>query len=536
MNSNFFPLLKIEILRFLSSFNTKGKKAAKNPILYFALITGVLCIVLSCTYSWLMIAPFAQAGADPSPVMALFAGLASMLVFMSSMNQARGVYIGDDYDMLSSLPIKKKDIVGSKIIAIFLVEMLFSVLVMIPHGVMVIIMTKNLSCFLTCILLAFTLPIVPIAVALLISLLVTFATAKFKSANIVFSIAYVAIIVGLSAMSMIVSNLKAQQAMDSFSTIGGVLKWINPTYIFVELSFSQSMLFMIAYAGVNAIVLVFSILFLALFFDKLHAIVSSATMKKDYVRKDLKVRTQNKVLVGLEFKRMANSKLYLANSIMGSIMAVLGSTVFMLTFTNSMNKVQDADALRIMNLLFIPMFILIVTLIIGLVNPTTGSINIEGKTFWIMKTLPVDYRKLMRTKLLFSWSLTVPAALIASTIAVIFHHENALEIVFTYLIPIVYVILNSLIGLIIAIHHPKLKWNNENEAVKNSASVVIGLFVDLGVTIAFGVPLIVLSIIFPNMQWVTYVGLLAVIVIAIIPCAIYLHKNFSKRICMMEDL
>ncbi len=535
MNSNLFPLLKIEILRFLSSFNSKGKKVRKNPIFYFAIVTFIISVLLSCLYSFLMISPFAQEGVDPSPAMGLFAGLTSTLVFMSSMNQARGVYIGEDYDMITSLPIRKRDIVGSKIIAIYLVELLFSIMVMVPHGIMMVIIAHNTTCMLIAFLLAITLPIVPIAIALLISLLVTFATAKFKSANIVFSIAYVIIIVGLSVMSSVMGRLSSSQAVSGFTNVGNVLKWINPTYRFIELSFSSSMLWMIAYIGVNLAVFVGSILFLALLFDKLHAIVSSATMKKTYVRKDLKTKSQAKSLLALEFKRLINSKMYLTNSIMGSLMGIIGSSIMIFSLVQSMGSTKNADAVAVMNLLFIPMFITVSSLIIGLTNPTTGSINIEGKTFWITKTLPIDYKKLMNTKLLFSWALTIPAALIASTIAVIVHHDSPLEIVFTYVIPIVYIILNSLIGLILAIHHPKLKWNNEAEAVKNATSILLGLLIDFLIMLSLGAVMIVFPLMLPGSVNFVYAGVTVAIIIAIIPCAIYLNKTFSKHVRLMED-
>ena len=535
MNNNLLTLVKIEILKFFSSFNTKGKKARKSPFLYVAMVILLFCIGMSFGYSFLIISPYTKSGVDPSPAITLFAGVASTFVFMTSLSQARSIYIGDDYDLLCSLPIKKRDIVASKILTLYIIELGFSCLVMIPHGIVMIILAHNISCFLIALLLAFTLPMVPIAFALLLSLFVTMATARFKSANLVFVVLYTLMVVALSMTGVIINNLKPAQAVSGFSSIGNVIKWINPSYIFVEYSLEGNKLWLLLYVGITLIIALLSILFIVIFFDKLHDIVSSISMKTKYVRKDLKNKTEGKVLLTLEFKRLINSKIYFVNTLMGGIMTILGSTVFLIMFSQAKNNASQ-EALPSMNLLFIPIFILISCLIINISSPTTGSINIEGKNFWLTKSLPTDYKVYLRIKLIFAWILTIPAVLIASTIAVIFHHESAWEIIFTYLIPLIYTIFGSLVGMVVAIHHPKLKWQNETEAVKNSITVLISFLINFGFTMILSALLIVLPLLLPSIPYLGELIALVLIVIATIPLYIYLHKNFAKKIEEIEDL
>ena len=249
----------------------------------------------------------------------------------------------------------------------------------------------------------------------------------------------------------------------------------------------------------------------------------------------MKVKNQTRILLSLEFKRLFNSRIYFVNAIMGSIMGILGSVVYLVSLKQSMNN-APAEALIYMKLLYIPIFTVISSMIIGLGNPTTGSINIEGKTFWIIKSLPVDYKKYMRIKLLFSYFITIPASLVASTIAIIFYHESILDIVFAYLIPFFYVLLNALIGLIVAIKHPKIKWNNETEAVKNAASVLIAMLINFGCSILMGGILIVLPLFFQNFLWLFYLITLTLIIMSIVPCYIYLNKKFPHKIGEIEDL
>lgn len=533
--NNLFTLLKIEFQKTLSSFSLNGKKAKRMPILYFGIFIVILVIAMSCGFSFLIITPFTKGQIDPTPAISVFAGITSLFIFMSSMSQARGIYIGDDYDMLSSLPIKKRDIVASKVLSLYCIELLFSIIILIPHGIMLLALAGSIQGLLFALLLAFTLPIIPIAFAIIISLLITLATARFKSANLIFVFLYTLTIVGISVLSMVINRLGATQAMSGYTTLGNILKWINPAYYFVEIALVDTKLYLLVYVGISLIILILSVLFLVLLFDRLHDIVSSISMKNIYVRKDLKVKNQTRILLSLEFKRLFNSRIYFVNAIMGSIMSILGSVVYLVSLKQSMNS-APAEALIYMKLLYIPIFTVISSMIIGLGNTTTGSINIEGKTFWIIKSLPVDYKKYMRIKLLFSYFITIPAALIASTIAIIFYHESILDIVFAYLIPLFYVLLNALIGLIVAIKHPKIKWNNETEAVKNAASVLIAMLINFGCSILMGGILIVLPLFFQNFLWLFYLITLILIIMFIVPCYIYLNKKFPHKIVEIEDL
>ena len=142
----------------------------------------------------------------------------------------------------------------------------------------------------------------------------------------------------------------------------------------------------------------------------------------------------------------------------------------------------------------------------------------------------------MRIKLFFAWILTLPAVLIASTICVIFFHNTVWDILGTFLIPLAYTILSSLIGLAVAIKHPKLKWNSEAEAVKNSASVVIAMLFNFLATLVLGTTLIVIPLIAPSIAWIGLTIVFVIIVSLIVVLYIYLRKNFAKKIEEMEDL
>ena len=160
-------------------------------------------------------------------------------------------YIGDDYELLTTLPIKKKDIVMSKVITLYAIELAFSLVILIPNAIVLLIMVKDPVLFLIGLLVAFTIPIVPIAIAMLISLVVTMLTARFKSANLVFIIISTLFIASFSVMGALAGQLGNSQSASMFAGASNFLKWINPSYIFLEMAFNSSYLWILAYVGVN---------------------------------------------------------------------------------------------------------------------------------------------------------------------------------------------------------------------------------------------------------------------------------------------
>ena len=532
--SNLKYLLKIEILKFLSSFNSKNKKKVRQmPVIYVGLLIALFAIGLSSLYSFLITYSFVRAGANPAVIISLFAGIASLLTFFSSMNQARGIYIGEDYDILTTLPIKKKDIVASKVITLYTLELIFSVLIMLPCSVVLLIMTKDVALFLIGILVAFTIPIVPIAFSILVSLVVTMLTAKFKSANVIFILLSTLFVVGLSLMGALAGRMSDQQSVSMFSTTGGILKWINPSYIFLEMAIEQNYLWLILYVAINIIVMALSLLFITLLFDRLHEIVTSVKMSNNYVRKNLKNKKELPSLLSLEFKRLFNSRLFFMNGVMGAIMGIVGPAIYLFIMNNNLNSASQ-EAIPMMKLLLIPIFIAVACMVLGISNPTNASISIEGKNFWIIKSLPINYKKYMWAKLLFPLIIYIPASLISSTIAVIFFHENALEIVMTYLIPLLYVLLSACIGLISNMKHIKLKWSNETEVVKNSAAIVMNMLIDLAISLVLTGLMIAIPLV-TGSPLIAYIIAPSVLLVALIPCFLYINSHFVKTIENTED-
>ena len=82
--------------------------------------------------------------------------------------------------MLSSMPIKKSEIIISKILTMYLIETIYSAILMIPNGVILSIYTSNILYLLSSLVLTILIPALPIVIGTLFGLIVTLFFEKYK--------------------------------------------------------------------------------------------------------------------------------------------------------------------------------------------------------------------------------------------------------------------------------------------------------------------------------------------------------------------
>ena len=175
---------------------------------------------------------------------------------------------------------------------------------------------------------------------------------------------------------------------------------------------------------------------------------------------------------------------------------------------------------------------LIVVFSIGIATPASSSISIEGSNFWMIKVFPINYKRLVQAKLLVSVSVLGVFSLISSLIIIVATWPNVYNIILLIFIPLLYVIVSSMIGLLINIFFYKLKWKNEQECVKNSMAVVLSMLIDWAITIVLGAALVGLSFINPYLAGIS--GLVFIIILGIVFYFV-LFRNLDTRFNNIEE-
>ena len=176
------------------------------------------------------------------------------------------------------------------------------------------------------------------------------------------------------------------------------------------------------------------------------------------------------------------------NGIIGPIIVIIMAIIIATETKGLTGDVLNVFAVISMTLL---------TLSLGIAPTTAVSISIEGNKFYSLKSLPISYRTLILSKLTFNFILSFPFMLIAQIIIWIinpFEFGVSLLLFFYYITSLV---LYISFGMLMNIKMPKLKWTSETQAVKQGASMITTMIVNM--IISF-IPMIIYFIFSPDIQ------------------------------------
>ena len=137
--NNLLALIKVDLKETLDTRKFKENKAKSTSFLTFVVLFLILGIFLSVVYNLMFTSLFNMAGESLVYSTILMAGLTSLLTFSTSVFKVKSIFIGKDYEMLSAMPISKNAIIASKIINLYLLELLYSAIIMIPNMIINII-------------------------------------------------------------------------------------------------------------------------------------------------------------------------------------------------------------------------------------------------------------------------------------------------------------------------------------------------------------------------------------------------------------
>lgn len=114
---------------------------------------------------------------------------------------------------------------------------------------------------------------------------------------------------------------------------------------------------------------------------------------------------------------------------------------------------------------------------------TAPSVSLEGKSLWLMQSLPVEPWQALRAKLRMQVLLTVPPLLLCAVCAAIVYPLGLVGLLVTAVFAASYALLGALAGLTLGVKMPVLTWTDQLMPIKQSAPVMLTLFGGMGYTI-----------------------------------------------------
>ena len=459
--NNLLSLIKIQ---FLSLFGInkiankkKGKSASTIGLLGVGLFFVAIIVAIAYIYAKMFAETYVMMGKPQEFLPTIFALISVICLVFSFYSASGNIYSAKDYDLLSAMPIKKHTIVLSKLIFMYVTDLLFAIIVL---AVAVFVQINTISKMIAldllrlCIM-TLALPIYPMLVSVFLGVVVSYISSKFRRKSLVQSLIYALLFIATYAISLIGTDLN-----DSL----GAIRNMYFIYPWVEKGMT-SFYYAFIFVGVGIAILSLLIAFVSYTYDKLNTLLKSVKRAKNYKFKKVKSGTQFKALMKKEFRQLFSTPIYAMNTLLGSVFAVAGAIILTI-------MAFDTNLLP-MKLMF-AMILQPIFAFTFMISPTTAvSLNVEGSCFYLMRTSPISSKRIFGTKLFVNFVVAVIPALVCGIIfsTSLLSSAPALVIIFTILNAPLYAILGGNLGLMFNLLFPYMKWDNITKAVKQGVSV-----------------------------------------------------------------
>lgn len=413
------------------------------------------------------------------------------------------LYFTGDIENLLPLPLKPREIVGAKIASIFCAESLVQLLV-IFFSVIGFFFALGLSFknFLLGILGMITLPMIPIIYCSIISLLIMSFTRFIKNKE---TIRKVGLVFVLAVLMLFVYFLGALQNFDLelyiegfvngdqtfLHVMRGILPHIN---LFIDILVTGSIRSLLLYILVN---IGFIVVLLGLadvcYFKGVVGLSSKDTESKkssSNILNNIKVENPTNSYFKKEIFTLFRTSSYFLNCILiNFIWPIFVYVICKLKFPDlTLSKLKNLVTSTDNNtLIIIFMFVIGVSILLPALNSiASSSFSREGKNFYFMKYIPMDYSSQVYVKLLVSFII---AFIGVNVFSLIFYLVIGLKVSTAFIFLIISflaILFICSLGIIIDSINPKLVWDDELNALRENSNnfIVMGISIFMFIVLA----------------------------------------------------
>lgn len=477
-----------EMMSLMFRANSSKRRSSENTALYIILIIFLVGIMAAMFFmlSFTICGPLVDAGLGWL-YFAMTAGISTVLgIFGSIFTTYSGIYEAKDNELLLSMPIKPGMILVVRILSIYVLTVVFEAVALVPAGIVYFIFALPSAVWMIIYpLMILLLPLLALAVSCILGWLLAMIIPKIGSKSVKSIITLVISVAFLVAYFIFYSKLNSmlEYVLTNSENIGETVKGALYPLYFIGRAAEGNILYFAAV--LISVALLFALIYLLLSrnFIKI-AVGKRAAAKAKYVRKPIKVGNADGALLAKEFSHYFSSTAYMLNCSMGSIMLIVAAVALIIKGGNLMEMLSSVDGAG--SILAVAACA-IVAFIISTNALTAPSISLEGKTLWLLQSLPVDGKKVLLSKIKLHMIITAPAALICAVVAMIVIRPDPLTAVMVPLFSVIFTLFCAATGLLVNLYMPKLDWTNETVAVKQSMSVFVSLMLGYAMIVILGV-------------------------------------------------
>lgn len=480
-------LVKIRAKALLSGlFADSRKKTSKGrKILYSLLLLYALVVFMGLFgYIFAQICDVFVASGLGWLYFALMGLMIFLLCFIGSVFATQNqIFEAKDNEMLLAMPVRPRDILMSRMISLLGLNLIMELVVLIP-GAAVFIYKQGIgiSGGIILVVSAILLPFMVMAVSALAGWLIALISSRMRRKNAVVTVLTVVMFMAYMYVCFMWQRY-VNVLLENGEAIGDAVKRALPPFYHLGTGiFEGSFVSLLIFAAFAIVPFAAVYFIIASSFVKI-ATTNRGRKKIEYKAKAMKVSGQKTALVKKEMAHFFGSPSYMFNAGIGLVfMPVVAAILWY-----QLRKDEVAMVVSLIDpdgSLAGAAVCAMLGLLASMVTISAPSVSLEGKTMWILKSLPVSESDAIMTKAWAHVVLSMPCVLLSAAI-----YEVALDMdvtgrIMVIVYPAVMTVFFALLGLLLNLRFPKFDWINEAVAVKQSMSVFITVLLGMILSIA----------------------------------------------------
>lgn len=391
--------------------------------------------------------------------------------FGSVFNTYSGLYLARDNDLILSLPIPVGAVIAARLTGVYLMGLLYSATVSVPAVIVYWVLGPHgILAVLGGLLFIFLLSVVVTLLSCLLGWVVAQVSVKLKSKSM---ITVLAALLGFAAYYLF--YFKAQVFLrdlaQNAAVYGPAIREKASLLYFLGRAGEGAPGPLLASAGIVALCTLLCWKLLSRSFLPLAAGSGSASRTAGKRRVE-KPRTLPAALFARELSRLAASPSYMLNCGLGTLLIVIAGVLLLL---KGQAWLAPATAL-----LGAPVMTVLLgaglCMLISTNDLTAPSVSLEGKTLWLLQSLPISPRRALWAKLELHLVLTGIPALFSWGCVCIVLRPGVPGGLMLLLLTLAHVAFSGALGLALGTRLPNLSWTREIVAVKQGLPVMLTLF------------------------------------------------------------
>lgn len=452
--------------------------------------------------------------ADKIPMMYVLLAFALQLG-LGAMKAKSLIYRETDLELLTALPLRGTHVAAARMVRLYVDGLILTTLVLLPGMIICGIYTGAGVLFYVGILPALLiLPILPVAISAWVGILFAAIIARFRHKVLAEVLLVVILMIGMLVVSAAFSTntmsaggddkaassstvstadrstenateeltkeekeaerraenerIKAKLSAAAKDALQSLESACPPAGILGEGLQKPDFLVLLIYLLISFGVFVVTVFVLGRNFFAISARLRTVSRHREYQMEALKEQSVMNALVKKEAARYFSSGIYVANTIVGPILAI-GFAVA-LAFIDLSKPVKDLPMVHMESAL---------PYLLGgffsMLSISSCSISMEGKNWWIPRSLPLSTREILGAKALFNLIFLAPVYCLMEVILMFTVRVSLADRLWLLLVPLAGIPFSVLFGLFLNLKFPKLHWENATEVVKQSAASGLSL-------------------------------------------------------------